>query len=126
MQEGFTYKIRYISKLALALLAREVNESLDTLMMAADYAAKSGDTSVLDEFNAAKIFRGMGERRAMPTEFFRSEKEKSAIQQGRIRAQQEAQQAEELAMAAKAMPGLGKKPESGSPTEKVMEAVGAR
>lgn len=120
---GQEYEIEYISKLALALRILETRSIGATMDVIEPIGARN--PQVFDNFDDDKTVRGVAERMAYPPEMMRSIPDRDEIR--RVRQEElEAQRAAELALeAAKAVPGLGKKTEEGSPLAAMNELAAA-
>ncbi len=112
---GQQYEIQYISKLALALRAIETRAVVQTFEVVGPLAEQF--PLIFDNYDGDEIARGVGERMGMPPSMIRSPEKRDEIREVRIAQEQAQQQAEALAEAAKAVPGLGKAVEDGSPLE---------
>ncbi len=115
-----SYKIEYVSTLALALRFSEVKAFANTMAYIGPFAEM--DPSILDQYKLSDISRGIGEAMGVPHKWMRSGDEVRAIQQARIEAQQK-QAALQIAQgAAEAVPKLSKTIEEGSPLDSLRRA----
>jgi hypothetical protein len=110
------YEVYYVSKLAMAIKALEIDATQETLATVVPLAQY--DPGVLDTFNWEAITRGTAHRNGMPAEFLHSpavvaqmRQQKQQIQQ----AQQAAALAQQVADVAKTAKEAGAGPEAAAP-----------
>ena len=116
MGEGL--EVEYVGRLALAMKQTETRAATATLGLAGNIAQFAPD--VLDNFDTDEIAVGTAMRNGMPIKYIRPPDVRDQIRQQRAEQAAKQQQAAMALEASKAMPGLSKAPESGSPAEAMM------
>jgi len=122
VESGSTVDIRYLGPLAqLQRTLLKAKGTVDAMAIISQIAAL--DETVAWKFNWLEIAEEVAVNQGMPQKHIKSDEEVAAIVQQQQQQQQAAQQAEMLGNASKAAGPLGKRPESGSPMEKISNMV---
>jgi len=121
---GQELEVEYTSPLVLAQKESQTQAVLRTYQETGIIAQAAGP-EVFDNFSHDKNVRRIMEQRGFPQEGMASESDVAQIRQARAQAQQREQEAAEAAELAKAMPAMGKRPEDGSPAQRMMEGEGS-
>lgn len=112
---GEIVNIEYISELALKLKEVESGTLIRTISLAQPLI--ENNQLVMDNLNDDRAFRGIAQRQNMPADWLRTEEERDALRQARADKQEQMAALEAAPEMAKAVPKLGKAPESGSPLD---------
>jgi hypothetical protein len=115
---GEGLEVEYVGRLALAMKQTETRAATATLGLAGNIAQFAPD--VLDNFDTDEIAVGTAMRNGMPIKYIRPPDVRDQIRQQRAEQAAKQEQAAMALEASKAMPGLSKAPESGSPAEAMM------
>lgn len=118
LRENPTYRINYVSKIALAIKKVEALGWLQTEAGIGNIVAMKPE--VMDNFDEDKIARDISIANGINPEWRRPEQERDEIRQARAEQQAQLQQAEMLSQGAALAPGLAKAPEPGSPLSALM------
>lgn len=118
LRENPTYRINYVSKIALAIKKVEALGWLQTEAGIGNIVALKPE--VMDNFDEDKIVRDVSIANGINPGWRRPEQERDEIRQARADQQAQLQQAEMLSQGAALVPGLAKAPEPGSPLSALM------
>jgi hypothetical protein len=114
---GQGLEVEYIGRLALAMKQTETRATASTIQFIEGISTAKQDPRIWDNFNDDEIALGTAQRSGMPIKYLNTPEARDVIRQARDKAAADAKQTEDLALAAKSMPGLTKAPETGSPAE---------
>lgn len=116
--ENPSYRINYVSKIALAMKKVEALGWLQTEAGIGNIVNLNPE--VIDNFDTDKIVRDISRANGINPEWRRREQERDQIRQTRAQQQAQLQQAEMIAQGAALAPDLAKAPEPGSPLSAIM------
>lgn len=113
--------IRYTSTLALAMEYAEMTAMQDAMLFLSPFAEI--DPTVWDNFSFDEISRGIAEKMALPPRWLKPQSEVRALREARMQYQAQQMQQAMAMQQAQQMARQTRRPEPGSPAERLMEAA---